>query len=258
MATPLGPNSHPHFKLPPAQGWALKCYEHDVAELQRKEAIRVGYRRQRLGLDPERTREVSKSLDILLAGVTEGSGKLYDGLPASSLDGQVPAVAITAHLARPAIPLAPALLRGLCAAAGLCLDRATGALRENNTGLQRQAAAIGEAVERSRSFWRAMLDGLPEGCHAPLSSTCRWQRRAHCKHQGRRLCLGEPPWQPKSANAAVAAPRRARASRGASSASATSRLCGGLRSGLSTAASAASTAAVELCGVFCSSSTSSR
>ena len=188
-------------------------------------------------------------MDILLAGVTEGSEKLYDGLPASSLDGQALAVTITDHLARPAIPSAPTLLRGLCAAAGLCLDRAAGTLRDNIA-----------AVERSRSFWRAMLDGLPGGCRAPLSSTCHWRRRAHCKHQGRRLCLGEPPWQPKSANAAVAVPRHARASRGASSASAsaTSRLCGGLRRGLSAAASAASTAAAALRCAFCSSSASSR
>ena len=69
-----------------------------------------------------------------------------------------------------------------------------------------------------QSFWHAMRDGLPEGCRAPLSPTCRWRRRAHCRHQGDRLCLGEPPWQPRSANAMVAAPRRARNSRSDSSA----------------------------------------
>ena len=37
---------------------------------------------------------------------------------------------------------------------------------------------------------------------------------APCRHRGRRLCLGEPPWQPKTANAAVAARGRAAALRG--------------------------------------------
>ena len=86
------------------QGWALKCYEHEVAALQRKEAKRVGYRRQCGGLDPERAREVNESLDSLPAGVAEGSEKLYNGLPALSLDGQALAVAITTHLGRPVIP----------------------------------------------------------------------------------------------------------------------------------------------------------
>ena len=54
-----------------------------------------------------------------------GSELLYDGLPASSLEGQPLAmIAVKAHLARPAIPAATELLRGLCAAAGLCLERA--------------------------------------------------------------------------------------------------------------------------------------
>ena len=101
---------------------------------------------------------MNESLDSLLAGVAEGSGKLYDGLPALSLDGQALAVAITTHLGRPVIPPAPTLLRGLCAAAGLCLDRATGTLRARIVDLQKQAAAVGEAVERPRGFWRAMLD----------------------------------------------------------------------------------------------------
>ena len=42
-------------------------------------------------------------------------------------------------------------------------------------------------------------------CWLLLSGTCRWRRRVHCRNQGRWLCLGEPPWQPRSANAAVAA-----------------------------------------------------
>ena len=114
------------------------------------------------------------------------------------------------------------------------------------------------AVEHSQSFWRAMLARLPEGCRAPLSPACRWRQRAHCRHQDGRLCLSKLPWQLKSANEVAAAPRRARVSRGASSASAASRLCGGLRGCLSAAASAASSVAASVRGVFCSSSTSSR
>ena len=59
------------------------------------------------------TAEVTASLDVLFDGVMKGSGKLYDGLPALSLDGQALATAITAHLARPAIPPPRVLLRGL-------------------------------------------------------------------------------------------------------------------------------------------------
>ena len=136
------------------------------------------------------------------------------------LDGQPLAIAIEAHLARPAIPAATELLRGLCAAAGLCLERAGCALRKQVKALREQAAAVQAAMERSQSFWRTMLGRLPEGCRRPLSSSCRWRRRAHCRHQGRRLCLGEPPWQPKTANAAAAAPGRVAASRGAALSSA--------------------------------------
>ena len=120
---------------------------------------------------------------------------------------------------------ASACLQG-CSAA--CMERAMGALRAKAEDLRPWAEAIGAAVERSQNFWRAMLDGLPEGCRAPLSPTCRWRRRAHCRHQGGRLCLSEPPWQLKSANAAVAAPCRARTSRSASSASAASPRAGRL------------------------------
>ena len=42
--------------------------------------------------------------------------------------------------------------------------------------LQTQAEAISVAVECSQSFWRAMRNGLPGGCRAPLSPTCRWRR----------------------------------------------------------------------------------
>ena len=158
---------------------------------------------------------MTASLNVLFGSVTKGSGKLYDGLPALSLDGQVLAAAITAHLARLAIPAPRALRRGLCAAAGLCMKRAAGVLCTKTEGLRTQAGAIGAAVEQSS--WCVMRNGLPEGCRAPLSPTCRWRRRAHCRHQDGRLCLGGPPWQPKGANAAVAAPGRDRGSRSASS-----------------------------------------
>ena len=31
MVTPLGPSPHPHFKPPPEHGWALQCYDREVA-----------------------------------------------------------------------------------------------------------------------------------------------------------------------------------------------------------------------------------
>ena len=213
MVTPLGSSSHPHFKPPPAQGWALQCYDREVAALRHAEARRAAIRRRRGGLDSVRTKDVTASLDVLFDGVTKGSEELYDGLPALSLDGQALATAITTHLARPTLPPPRALLRGLCTAAGLCMERATNALSAVFDKLLPRAEAIGTAMERSQSYWRTKLDELPEGCHAPLSSTRRWRRRAHCRHQSGRRCLGEPPWQPKSANAAVAAPRRTQGSR---------------------------------------------
>ena len=75
-----------HFKPPPAQGWALKCFDSEVAVPEQKETKRIQYRRRQDGLDQERERKVSKSLDILFTGVVEGSEKLYDGLWASFLD----------------------------------------------------------------------------------------------------------------------------------------------------------------------------
>ena len=42
-----------------------------------------------MGLEEERARDVSRRLDALLAEVTVGSERLYDGLSASSLDGGV-------------------------------------------------------------------------------------------------------------------------------------------------------------------------
>lgn len=176
-----------------------------------KRPKRMRRRRWRDGLDPERVLEAHKQLDDLFAKVAAGSELLYDGLPASSLDGQPLAVAIEAHLARPAIPAAAELLRGLCTAVGLCLERAGCTLHQQIAALQEQAATLQAEVERSQRFWRAMLSELPDGCRRPLSSSCRWRRRAHCRHQGR-LCLSEPPWQPRTANAAVAAPRATRSS----------------------------------------------
>ena len=67
-------------------------------------------------LDAERTRDVGRWLDVLLAKVATGSELQYDGLSASSLDGQPLALAIGAHLARPACDsfTADASLRSLC------------------------------------------------------------------------------------------------------------------------------------------------
>ena len=115
--------------------------------------------------------------------------------------------AVKAHLARPAIPAVTELLRGLCAAAGLCLERVECILRARVAALREQSLAVQEAVERSQRFWRAMLAGLPTGCHLPLSPMFRWRHRAHCAHQSPER-LREPLWQPKAKNAAVAAPRR--------------------------------------------------
>ena len=96
-------------------------------------------------------------------------------------DMQLLALAIRAHLERPAIPSPQTLLCGLCAAAGLCMERATSALRSKIADLRTQVEAISAAVERSQSFWRTLCDGLPEGCgaaalsHLPLVSTCSLQ-----------------------------------------------------------------------------------
>ena len=80
-------------------------------------------------------------------------------------------------------------------------------MRARVATLREQSLAVQEAVERSQHFWRAMLAGLPEGCHLPLSPRFWWRRRVHCAHQGPQR-LRELPSQPKSATAAVAAPRR--------------------------------------------------
>ena len=62
------------------------------------------------------------SLDVLFDGVVKGSEELYDGLPALSLDGQVVATAITAHLAQLVLPPLWVVLCRLCATAGLCME----------------------------------------------------------------------------------------------------------------------------------------
>lgn len=195
MITSLGQDEHPHFKRLPPQGWSYGCYGIAVVELEKKEAKRMLRRRQRDDLDAERTRDVGR-LDVLLAEVATGSELLYDGLSASSLDGQPLALAIGAHLACPAIPETAELFHGLFAAAGPDLERVGHTLHQLIEPLQKQAAAKQTAVERSRHFWRTMLDGLPEGCRQPLSSSCCWRRRAYCRHQGP-LSLGEPPRQPR-------------------------------------------------------------
>ena len=53
---------------------------------------------------------VSKSLDGLLAEVAVGSELLYNGLPASFLDGQLLTIVVKAHLVHPAIPATAELL----------------------------------------------------------------------------------------------------------------------------------------------------
>ena len=88
MITPLGHDTHPHFKPPLPQGWSLRCHGIAVDWLERREAKRMR-RRQciwRDGLDTETVREVGEKLGNLLAQVATGSELLYDGLPVSSLD----------------------------------------------------------------------------------------------------------------------------------------------------------------------------
>ena len=198
MVTPLGSGVHPHFKLPSAQGWALTRHEHMVGWLEQAEAKRMQYQRRRDGLDPDRMQDVRKALDDLLTEVAVDFELLYDGLPASSLDGQPLATAIRAHLAHPAIP----------AAAGLCCATKSRPYRSRLLRCRQRWCG-------SKVFWRAMLDGLPEGCRPPLSLSFCWRRLARCRHQGQRLCLSKLPWQPKTANAVAAAPGRVVASRGA-------------------------------------------
>ena len=101
MVTPLDHGTHPHFKLPQAQGRALQRYVNAVGWLEQTEARHTGGRRQRDGLDSDEVQAVRKTLDDLLTEVAAGSELLYDGPPASSLDGQPLAIAIKAHLARP-------------------------------------------------------------------------------------------------------------------------------------------------------------
>ena len=104
MIAPLNSDEHPHFKRPPPQGWSRGCYAAAVLQLEGNEAKRACRRRQRVNLDEERADDVRECLDALLTEVTVGSERLYDGLSASSLDGQPLALAIETHLGRPAIP----------------------------------------------------------------------------------------------------------------------------------------------------------
>ena len=106
-----------------------------MLKLESKEATRTCRQRQRVGLEKERARDVRKHLEALLAEVTVGSKRLYDGLSALSLDGQPLALAIEAHLGRPALPPPPELPRGLCAAAGLSMERVTDSQRLMVDGL---------------------------------------------------------------------------------------------------------------------------
>ena len=65
MITPLGHDSHPHFKRPPSQGWSVGCYAIAVNCLERKEAKRKQRRRWWDSLDSERVHNVSEQLDTL-------------------------------------------------------------------------------------------------------------------------------------------------------------------------------------------------
>ena len=133
--------------------------------------------------------DMSKCLDDLLARVAVGSELLYDGLPALSLDGQPLTVAVKAHLAHPAIPAAAELLRGLCTAMGLCLECAECTLCAHVTALREQSLVVQEVMEWSQHFWCAMVAGLPEGCHLPLSLRFQWQHCVHCAHQGLQMTV---------------------------------------------------------------------
>ena len=68
MVTPLGSDVHPHFKLPNAQGRALKRYENMVGWLGQAEAKRMQCRRRQDGLDLDRVRDVRVALDDLHRG----------------------------------------------------------------------------------------------------------------------------------------------------------------------------------------------
>ena len=113
---------------------------------------------------------VAVALDCLCSKVTAGSELLCGGLLAASLDGQQLAAAITAHLARPAIPGAEELHGGLCVAAGLCFARAELMLHGSPEALRAKAVTVQSAVWRFREFWSVMLDGVPAGCPLPVAA----------------------------------------------------------------------------------------
>ena len=119
MATPIGHAFSRRFTLPRAQGWSRRRCSDVVLLLEKQERRRR--RRRRGDFDSERGKAVRLELDAMFSAVMAGSELMYDGLPASSLNGQPLAVAVESHLRRPAISAAEELLSGLCAAAGLCL-----------------------------------------------------------------------------------------------------------------------------------------
>ena len=161
MITPLGSDTHLHFKQPPPQGWSCGCYTAAALKLSSKETAHVRGRWQQAGLEKERVRDVRDHLAALLDGVTMGSEQLYDSLSTSSLDGQALALVIDAHLGRPAIPPPSELLRGLCAAASLHMERATDSLHVVITDLRLQANTIGKVVEHSQAYWHVMSRACP-------------------------------------------------------------------------------------------------
>jgi hypothetical protein len=83
-----------HFKPPAVQGWALKHYGDEVEWAKKEEANCTRYRRRRGCFEPGRLRDVRAALERLRTEVAVGCELLYDGLPASSLDGQPLAAAI--------------------------------------------------------------------------------------------------------------------------------------------------------------------
>ena len=117
---------------------------------------------------------MTTSLDSLFNSMMKGSKELYDGLLAVSLNGQALVLAIMTHLAQLALLLLRTLLCGLCDTAGLGMECVTDTLSTVFDKLLVQAEVIGMAMEHLQSYWCMMLNGLPTGCHMPLSSTCWW------------------------------------------------------------------------------------
>ena len=108
---------------------------------------------------------------------------------------------------------------------------------------------------RSTSGVQCSTGCLQDAAGRSLRRVAGGAARAHCRHQGRQLCLGELPWQLKTANVAVAAPGRAAASRGAAPSS--TRMPERTSQSASCLAAAASCLAAAARGILRSSSTSS-